>query len=247
MITRDEYCVAACADVWRGDGAVLASAFGHVPTIAARLAKATFEPDLLVSDGEATLVANPLPLGGDDKVVEGWLPFRQVFDVVWSGRRHVMMGAVQIDRYGNQNISCIGEWAQPKTQMIGVRGAPGNTINHVTSYWVPNHSPRAFVEEVDVVSGVGYRRAHEAGVAADHQIRYVITNLGVFDFATRDRSMRLRALHPGVSVEEVVGATGFELQVPTHVPPSRDPTEEELRLIREILDPNGLRRTEVKP
>ena len=87
--TLDEVCVVACAEAWRGDGEVLASAFGVIPTIAARLAKAAFEPDLLVTDGEAYVIANPLPLaaGSEEKVVEGWLPFRSVFDLVWAGRR----------------------------------------------------------------------------------------------------------------------------------------------------------------
>ena len=93
--SRDEYCVIACAEAWRGDGEILASAFGWIPTIGARLAKATFETELITSDGEAYLVANPLPLGAgnDEKVIEGYLPFRAVFDLVWSGRRHAMLGA----------------------------------------------------------------------------------------------------------------------------------------------------------
>ena len=89
-----------------------------------------------------------------------------MFDVVWSGRRHVMMGASQIDRYGNQNFAFIGAWDQPKAQLLGFRGAPGNTIQNTTSYWIPNHSPRVFVEKVDVVSGVGYDRAAALGAAA---------------------------------------------------------------------------------
>src|SRR5439155_8881118 len=95
---RDEYCVIACAEAWRGDGEVLASAFGHIPTIGARLAKATFEPGLITSDGESYLVTNPLPLGAgnEEKVIEGYLPFRAVFDLVWSGRRHAMLGASQL-------------------------------------------------------------------------------------------------------------------------------------------------------
>ena len=75
-----------------------------------------------------------------------------------------MMGATQIDRYGNQNIACIGDFEKPKAQLLGMRGAPGNTINHPTSYWVPNHSPKVFVEKVDVVSGgLGYDRAAALG------------------------------------------------------------------------------------
>ncbi|HEY3702846.1 MAG TPA: CoA-transferase [Acidimicrobiales bacterium] len=248
--TLDEICVVACAEAWRGDGEVLASPIGTVPTIAARLAKATFEPDLVLTDGEAYIVANPLPVGRppENKVIEGWLPFRSVFDVLWAGRRHVMMGATQIDRYGNQNIACIGDWHRPKAQLLGVRGAPGNTVNHPTSYWVPNHSRRAFVERVDVVSGVGYQRAAETGASASrfHEIRVVVTNKAVLDFATPDHAMRLRSVHPGVTVEEVVEATGFSLEVPDDVAESRLPTDEELRLVRELLDPSGLRRSEVK-
>src|SRR3712207_1583408 len=89
-----------------------------------------------------------------------------VFDVVAAGRRHVMMGASQIDRYGNQNISAIGDWHKPSVQLLGSRGAPGNTVNHATSYWVPNHSPRVFTAKVDFASGVGYDRAAAAGAEA---------------------------------------------------------------------------------
>ncbi len=248
--TLDEICVVACAEAWRGDGEVLASPIGVVPTIGARLAKATFEPDLLLTDGEAYLVANPLPVGGppDGKVVEGWLPYRSVFDLLWAGRRHVMMGATQIDRYGNQNIACIGDWHRPKAQLLGVRGAPGNTVNHPTSYWVPNHSRRAFVEQVDVVSGVGYRRAAETGASASrfHEIRVVVTNKAVLDFATADHAMRLRSVHPGVTVDEVVEATGFPIDIPGDVAATRRPTADELHLVRDVLDPTGLRRSEVK-
>lgn len=242
MMTRAEVCAVACAEAFRGDGEVLASAFGFIPTIGARLARATFEPFLVLSDGEALLVANDLALGSSEKIVEGWLPFREVFHVVWAGRRHAMMGATQIDRFGNQNISCVGDWERPTVQMIGVRGAPGNTINHPTSYWVPSHSPRVFVERVDMVSGVGYDRAP----GPRHEIRRVVTNLCVLDFETPDRSMRLRSVHPGVSLEEVRAATGFDLAAPAEVPRTRAPTDEELHLIREVLDPKGLRDTEVK-
>lgn len=81
--------------------------------------------------------------------VEGWMPFRKVFDVVASGRRHVVMGANQLDRHGNQNLSAFGPLQQPTRQMFGVRGAPGNTINHATSYFVPKHSKRVFVDKVE--------------------------------------------------------------------------------------------------
>ncbi|MFI6853567.1 CoA-transferase subunit beta [Streptomyces sp. NPDC050416] len=233
--TRAEYCVIACAEAWRGAGEVLASPMGLIPSVGARLARLTFAPDLLLTDGEALLVR-------PDGTTEGWLPYRQHLALVTGGRRHVMMGASQIDRFGNQNISCIGDWERPRRQLLGVRGAPVNTLNHPTSYWIPRHSRRVFVERVDMVCGVGYD--HAAG-APHHRIPRVVSDLGVFDFATPDRSMRLASLHPGVTVEQVREATGFELSVPGEVPPTREPTAEELRLIREVVDPAGTRTREV--
>jgi acyl CoA:acetate/3-ketoacid CoA transferase beta subunit len=111
---------------------------------------------------------------------------------------------------------------------------------------VPNHSPRVFVEKVDVVSGVGYDRARELEEGARfHEIRRVISNLGVFDFATPERRMRLASLHPGVKLAEVVEQTGFELEIPDEIPETRAPTAEELRIIREVLDPGDARSNEV--
>ncbi|GAA0495713.1 CoA-transferase subunit beta [Streptomyces olivaceiscleroticus] len=245
--TRAEYCVLACAEVWRGAGEVLASPMGTVPSIGARLAKLTFSPDLLLTDGEALLMADVPAVGARSEATEGWLPYRQHLALVATGRRHVMMGASQLDRYGNQNISCIGDWARPKRQLLGVRGAPVNTLNNPTSYWVPRHSRRVFVARVDMVSGVGYDRAAAAGPAATryHRIPEVVTDLGVFDFETPDRTLRLRSLHPGVTVEQVREATGFPLALPAPVPYTREPTPEELRLIRTVIDPHGLRDREV--
>ena len=157
-VTRAESCVVACADAWRGAGEVMASPFGTIPALGARLAKLTFAPDLVLTDGEAALMvgAPPIATRPAELVREAAMPYRSVFDVVWSGRRHIMMMASQIDRTGNQNISAIGPHEKPKVQLVGVRGAPGNSVNHPTSYWVPDHTVRTFVEQVDVVSGVGY-------------------------------------------------------------------------------------------
>ena len=246
-VTRAEVCAVACAEAWRGDGEVMASPFGTMPQIGARLARLTFAPDLVLTDGEAALMANTPSVSSrrDELVLEAWMPYRQVFDVVWSGRRHIMMMASQVDRFGNQNLSAIGDWARPKAQLIGVRGAPGNSLNHTTSYWVPAHTARSFVEHVDMVCGVGYDRAAGAGPSATrfHDVRMVVSNLGVFDFDTPDHAMRVRSVHPGVEVGEVVEATGFELVMPDPVPTTPMPSADELELIREVLDPTRRRAT----
>lgn len=248
-VTRAEVCCVAVAEAFRGDGERLANPIGTIPMVGGRLARESFEPDLVMTDGFAGFAANALPPGADpsDAVLESWNPYSQMFTVLWNGKRHVMMGATQIDQFGNQNIACIGDWHQPRAQLLGFRGAPGNTINHTTSYWVPNHSAKVIVPVVDVVCGVGYDRAAALPEASRrfHEIRRVVTNLAVLDFETPDHRMRLRSVHPGVSVEEVVEATGFELVVPAEVAESRLPSPDELRLIREVIDPAGLREREV--
>jgi acyl CoA:acetate/3-ketoacid CoA transferase beta subunit len=239
----------AVAECFRGDGEILANPIGTIPMIGGRLARETFEPYLVMTDGFAGFAANALPPGADpaDAVVEAWNPYSQMFSVLWNGRRHVMMGGSQFDRYGNQNFVCIGDWTKPKSQLLGFRGAPGNTINHTTSYFVPNHNPKTFVDHVDVVSGVGWDRA--AALPNDggrfHEIRRIVTNLAVLDFETPDHTMRVRSVHPGVSVEDVVAATGFDLVVPDDVGETRLPTDDELTLIRDVIDPAGLRQKEL--
>ena len=245
--TRAEICTVACADAWRGDGEILASPFGMIPTIGARLARATFEPDLLLTDGEALLGQGTWALGAAPAVVEGWLPYRAIFDLIYNGKRHVMMIPSQIDAFGNVNISAIGEFSRPRAALLGVRGAPGNTVSHPVSYWVPRHSPRTFVAAVDMVSGIGYDRAAKAGPAASrfHDLRRVVSNLGVFDFASADRTMRLASVHPGVRVADVQAATGFDLAITGEVPHTREPTAAELDLIRTVIDPGGRRHAEL--
>lgn len=238
--------VVAAAEAFRGDGEIFASGMGTIPMLGARLARSTFEPDLMVSDGEAFFVGNELPIGGTDKLVEGWIPFRTVFDTLWGGRRHVMMGASQIDVRGNTNIANIGPWSRPKAQLLGVRGGPGNTINHATSFWIPKHASTVFTAQVDMVSGIGYDRAEALGpwVQAHHDLRRVVTNLAVLDFDCPERRMRLRSVHPGVSVDDVVAATGFDLIIADDVSTSRVPSDAELEVLAR-LDPRGLRLREV--
>lgn len=242
-VTRADVCAVACADLFAGDGEILVSPMGTMPAIGARLARLTSAPDIVLSDGEAYLMAETPPLG-QSSPIEGWLPYGKVFDVVAAGTRHVVMGANQLDRYGNQNISCLGPHDHPTRQMFGVRGGPGNTINHRTSYWVPRHAARVFVEKVDMVSGVGWDRVH--GAAARYlDVHRVVTNLAVLDFGGPDHAMRLLSVHPGVSVDEVREQTSFELHTAGDVPTTRLPTDEELQLLTELVDPKHVRGREV--
>ena len=238
-VTIDEICITAIADGFRGDGEILCNPIGNVPVIAGRLAKATFESAMVMTDTVSVLAANTIPVGDPDaeRLGESWMPYRALFDIVWSS---------QIDSHGNQNFAAIGDWKKPKAQLLGLRGAPGNLVNNTTSYWIPNHSTRSFVQKVDVVSGPGYDRVSKLSgwIQSNYEIRQVVSNLGVLNFSNQEKRMQLVSCHPNVKVEEIIAATGFELLVPDEVEETRMPTEEELKLIREVIDPHGLRKAE---
>ena len=157
-----------------------------------------------------------------------------------------MLFRSQIDRFGQSNLSMIGaDYSRPKSMMLGVRGFPGNSMNHANSFFVPNHSTKVFVAgEVDMVSSAGYNPARLArGWSLDGiDIRCVYTNLCVMDFGRPDHQARLLSLHPGVTVDQVRQATGFELLVPVDVPLTPDPTAQQLDLLAK-LDPHKLRAT----
>lgn len=247
--TRAEIAVAACSDLFRGQHDILASPAGIIPTLGARLAALTHAPSLMLSDGESTIYGDVPALGGVSEFSAGYLPYRELFELIAAGKRHVVMGGAQIDREGNHNFSAIGDHFQPHRQLLGSRAAATNTINHATSYWIARQSTRSFVRDVDFVTGVGANRAKAAGPGAArfHHVHRVVTNLGVYDFSGPGGTMALLSLHPGVPLDEVLDATGFELHVPETIPATRLPDEQELRLIREALDPAHRREQEVSP
>ena len=246
-----ELLIVACAEAWRDAGEVQATGIGPIPRLAASLAKSTFNPGLQMTDGEVWYVTDPVPPGPRNGLVpeiEGWCPYDRVFDILWSGRRHAMMSPVQMDRFGQTNISVIGDHAQPKTAMLGARGFPGNTICHPNSFFIPQHSKRSFVAgEVDFVCGAGYNpeRYLNGRPAPGLDLQLIVTNLAVMDFGGPDHAVRLLSLHPGVSFDEVQDNTGFEIVRPESLAETRAPTAEELALIAR-LDPNGVRRKVLK-
>jgi glutaconate CoA-transferase, subunit B len=250
--TLAELCIVACSEGFRGNGEIIATGVGPVPRLAAGLAKLTHSPELMMTDGEAYLVEQPVPLGprGDYKPkFAGHLPFSRFFDsAVWTGRRHAMVTPTQIDRFGQINLSQLGgTHRQPKTQMLGVRGFPGNTIYHPNSFFFPAHTPRVFVPgEVDMVSGVGYNPARRVpgGNYSGVELRRIVTNLCVMDFTGPENAIRVVSLHPGVSFAEVQEATGFSLiDAVAGETPGLD--GDQLEIIAR-LDPHNIRASVIK-
>lgn len=239
--------ICAAAQAWKDDGEVLATGIGIVPRLAASLCMLSVNTDLMMTDSEAWMVNEPVPIGprgGYQPKREGWMGFSRIFDNVWSGKRHAMVGPTQIDRFGQANISMIGaDYQKPKSMMLGVRGFPGNSISHANSFFVPNHSLKVFVAgEVDMVGSVGYNPARLARgwSLEDIDIRFIFTNLAVLDFGGPGHQVRLRSVHPGVTLAQVQEATGFPLHVPGDVPETATPTEDQFALL-DKLDPHHLR------
>ena len=189
-----------------------------------------------------------MPVGVDDadKVVEAWNPYRTMFDVVWSGRRHVMMGASARSTgtaTRTSRSSATGRSRRRSCSASAARRATRSTTPRATGSRTTRRG--CSCAKVDVVSGVGYDRAAAArrvacGAPRDpprrHQPRACSTS------RRPTTGCACARVHPGVTVDEVVAATGFELVVAGDVPETRLPTDEELALIREVIDPNGLAR-----
>lgn len=244
--TLAELVISACAEAWRGDGELMATGIGPLPRLGTALAKKSFNPLIQTTDGECYYGDEPVPPGkrGAPIIVEGYANYTRVFDVLWGGRRHAMVSPVQIDRFGQANISVIGDHAKPKAAMLGARGFPGNSICHPNSFFIANHNSRTFVDgEVDFVCMAGYNPARylNGKPPAGLDLRIIVTNLCVMDFGGPNHQIRVVSLHPGVSFEEVQDNTGFPLaKAADALPETPAPSAEQLRLIA-ALDPNDVR------
>lgn len=251
QFTLAELLICACAEVWKGQGEVLATGIGIIPRIAQGLAKLSHTPELMITDGESCLTETPIAIGSkthEGRSYGGYMPYSRVFDALWHGQRHALVGPVQVDQWGQANIACIGDFARPKRQMLGLRGFPGNSINHGNSFFVPKHSPRVFVEgEVDVVCSVGYKDERwPQGVKRDYASVYrMVTDLCVMDFGGPQHAVRVLSLHPGVTFDEVQAATGFALLKTEGLGETAHPNAEQLAIIRQ-LDPNDVRARQIK-
>ena len=249
--TLAELVIVACAEAWRDDGEVMATGIGPLPRLGAGLAKTSFNPRLQTTDGEVYYTSEPAPPGKRVGTVEieGVANYDRVFSALWGGRRHAMVGPVQLDRFGQANISVIGDHAKPKAAMLGARGFPGNSVSHPNSFFMASHNTRAFVAgEVDFVCMAGYNPARylNGKPPARLDLRRIVTNLCVMDFGGPDHAIRVVSLHPGVSFDELQDNTGFPLaKIDGDIPDTPTPTAEQLALIAR-LDPNGVRATVFK-
>ncbi len=150
---------------------------------------------------------------------------------------------VQVDREGNINSTCIGDFEHPKVQLVGPILLPEHMSVFGREYiMMPHHDKRNFVEKVDYISGVGFPGGREGrsklGLSGEGP-KYIYTPKCIFSFDDNGK-IYVKSIHPGVMKEEVIENTGFELGNLDHVPLTPEPTDEELRIIREEIDPKGI-------
>jgi glutaconate CoA-transferase subunit B len=249
--SRNELMVVAAARALKGKRVCFVGV--GLPNIAVNLAKRTVAPQMELVYEAGVFGANParLPLSiGDPTIVTGSTATVSMHDLfglyLQGGRIDVgFLGGAQIDKYGNLNTTVIGDYATPKTRLPGSGGACEIAINAKEIMVIMRQSTRSFVQKLDFRTSPG----HLGGAAASATLRkeqgwggngpsVVVTDLAVYGFNS-DGEMELRSIHPGATLDEVKGSIGWELRVPANVPETPAPTAEELRLIREELDPTG--------
>ncbi|MCX5999925.1 MAG: CoA-transferase [Chloroflexi bacterium] len=250
--TLEEQIVCQIARAFGPDDAIGVMAITNCSLVGVALAQRLYAPNMLIAQqikgrkGWVWLSDVTLPFPGSqppDRCAEVPFNTEEIFELQLAGKLNVLMSPAQIDKYGNTNISVIGDWRRPTAVLAAARGVPDNTTNGRRVYYiVNNHSPRVFVEKVDFVCGYGRGPERENGTIRYGRPEKVLTNLGVLDFEERTGLMRLKSVHAGVTPQQVAEATGFKLITPEAVPETPSPTENELRLIRGVIDPRGVRR-----
>ncbi|MFE9724153.1 CoA-transferase subunit beta [Streptomyces sp. NPDC005794] len=219
-----------------------------LPTLATELARLTVAPQIEVVYESGVCGAHPshLPETIADAVLisgaEAVLSMPALFGCVLQGG-HIdvgFLGAAQIDRWGNLNTSVIGDWESPTVRLPGSGGAVEVMANSQEVFVVMRrHSPRSFTGVLDFCTTPGPDRALAEGIRPlGAGVTRVITELGILARSGVGEELRLVAVHPGVTVDQVREATGWDLQVSGLVDTVPPPTEAELRLLREDVDPD---------
>ena len=251
--TVDELMVVTLAREFTNETRAFNGAVSFIPVCAYLLARKTHAPDLVWAASSIAVDADPPQLAESTLSDAIWTgatmlsnsPF-DFWAYAQSNRYNTFaFRGAQIDMYGNVNNTVIGSYDDPKVRLPGGGGMAdlGGMIPY-TYLWSTTHNARTFVEKCDFRSGIGY------GDGGDHRTRLgfsggpqlVVTNLCVMDFHPESKRMRLKTLHPGVTVDDVQAATGFEVLMPDgEVGETALPTDSELRILREEVDPTSMR------
>lgn len=249
--SASEMMIAVAARMLKGARTVFVGV--GLPNIACNLARITVAPDMEMIYESGVYGARPerLPLSiGDPTLVSGAVSVVSMADLfgLYLQRGLVeiaLLGGAQIDKYGNLNSSVIGDYAKPKTRLPGSGGACEIATNAQRTFMIMRLKRRAFVEKLDFITSPGHLSGGDSrsrlGLPGKGP-EIVITDRAILNFDNSDREMQLSALYPGVSEKDVRAETGWDLRRAPTIEEVSPPSVEELRLIREELDPSGMYR-----
>lgn len=222
-----------------------------IPLVACRLAQLSHAPNLVPMLGpliDPDLTTLPSSLRDDYELVhwrsKAQIPEQEALDVFKCGKMDVgFVSGAQIDQYGNLNIVCIGDYEKPKVRLVGPLAQTDHAAFAKRTLIPMEHTTRQFVEKVDFISGAGHLDGpgarEKAGLPGGGPDK-VFTEYAVMGFDEETCRMCVESVHPGVSIDTVRENTGFELIIPDSIPETPIPTAEQVRLIREEIDPDGM-------
>ena len=249
--SASEMMIAVAARMLKGARTVFVGV--GLPNIACNLARVTVAPDMEMIYESGVYGARPerLPLSiGDPTLVSGAVSVVSMADLfgLYLQRGLVeiaLLGGAQIDKHGNLNSSVIGDYAKPKTRLPGSGGACEIATNAQRTFMIMRLKRRAFVEKLDFVTSPGHLSGGDSrsrlGLPGKGP-EVVITDRAILNFDNAEREMQLSALYPGLSEEDVRAEIGWELRCAPKLEEVSPPLPEELRLMREELDPSGMYR-----
>ena len=221
-----------------------------LPNLACNLARRTHAPELVMIYEAGVIGAQParLPLSiGDPTLVSGAVSVCSMYEIftLYLQRGLVdvgFLGGAQIDRFGNINATVIGDYNHPKVRLPGSGGSMEIAAWANRCYIITPHQKRRFPEKVDFQTSAGFldgRKSREKTGVRGGGPQAVVTNLGILE-PDETGELILTALHPGATVEQAVENTGWVLKVNDNLRITEPPTSEELRMLREELDPDGI-------
>ena len=221
-----------------------------MPNVACNLARLTVAPELELVYESGVYGARParLPLSiGDPTLVTGATSVVSMADLfgLYLQGGHIdvaFLGGAQVDRFGNLNTTVIGDYERPKVRLPGSGGAAEIAINARRVFHLVRLSQRSFVQRLDFVTSPGHLPGSGRLSLEDGGPELVVTDMALFDFDNPDLEMQLVSLHPGVTADQVQARVGWALHASKQVGETRAPSERELQLLREELDPTGLYR-----
>ena len=247
-IETPEIMIYAMASEIENFNTVLHGVSSPLPILAMSVARNTHAPDMAYISGAEGVdpeLDRIYPSSFDSRLnrnAVAYFGLHEAFDLAQRGELNVMfLGAAQVDRFGNTNLSVIGDIERPKVQLPG--GAASAFLMPITPkvvIWATRHSNRVFVEEVDFVTGQGYN--HRSEEYKKNEI-VVVSNLGIMNFKNPQRVMQIQYFHPGHSVDEIKKNTGFEILTAPDVAETPAPGTAVIELINK-MDPDGVRRSE---